>query len=167
VFALGVGKSSKGRATWNDVPVPVKYCPRCRTRYNDPPDVCRYCEIPLVEQLPSRTLTDYTEGAAWRDGEEYAFAPPDEEHDGPQEPLALGEEMEDQKTRVGILNRYLMLRVAWFGAWLLAGFFTAYLVTPDDAGEGMKLLIHIAFISATLILANLVLKIRSEQGPGD
>ncbi len=124
MFALGVGKSSKGRATWNDVPVPVKYCPRCRTRYNDPPDVCRYCEIP-------------------------------------------GEEMEDQKTRVGILNRYLMLRVAWFGAWLLAGFFTAYLVTPDDAGEGMKLLIHIAFISATLILANLVLKIRSEQGPGD
>ena len=145
MFALGVGKSSKGRATWNDVPVPVKYCPRCRTRYNDPPDVCRYCEIPLVEQLPSRTLTDYTEGAAWRDGEE----------------------MEDQKTRVGILNRYLMLRVAWFGAWLLAGFFTAYLVTPDDAGEGMKLLLPLAFISATLILANLVLKIRSEQGPGD
>jgi len=158
-------KNPKIKAIRNDVPVPVKYCPRCRTKYNDPPDVCRYCEIPLVEQLPSRTLADYSEEAAWRDDEDYAFAPPDEENSAPGEPAALGEEIEDQKTRVGLLNRYLILRVAWFGAWLLAGFFTAYFITPDDAGEEMKLLIHIAFISAALILANLILKIRVREGP--
>jgi hypothetical protein len=145
--------------------VPVKYCPRCRTKYNNPPDVCRYCGIPLVDQLPSRTLTDYMEDAAWRDDEDYAFAPPGEEDEGSGEPTALGEEVEDQKTRVGLLNRYLILRVAWFTAWLLAGFFTAYCITPDDAGEEMKLLIHTAFIVAALILANLILKIRVREGP--
>lgn len=143
------------------------YCPRCRTRYIDPTDVCRYCEIPLVEQLPSRTLTDYRESAAWRDDEEYAFAPPDEDREKTYGlPDARGA-LEDQKTRVGLLNRYLLLRLLWFAAWLTAGFLTAHFITPDDADEGMKLLIHTAFISAALILANLILKKRSGQGPGD
>ena len=139
------------------------YCPRCRTRYKDPPDVCRYCEIPLVEQLPSRTLTDYREDAAETNSKEYSFDIPDEEPEGPQDLAALREAAKDQKERVRLLNRYLLLRVFWFAAWLTAGFFTAYLLAPDDATEGMKLLINAAFIAAALILANLILRMRVRQ----
>ena len=145
----------------------MMYCPRCRTKYADPPDVCRYCEIPLVEKLPSRTLTDYMEDAAWREDEEFDFAPPGENDEEAQDLLDISQAAEDQKTRVKLLNRYLVLRLTWFAAWLVAGSFTAYFMTPDDAGEGMRLLIQAAFISAALVLANLALKIRSGQGPGD
>lgn len=139
----------------------MMYCPRCRTRYKDPTDVCRYCEIPLVEELPSGTLTDYREKAARDDEEDYFFDIPNGDREGPPDLAALREAAEDQKERVRLLNRYLLLRVLWFAAWLTAGFFTAYLVTPDDAAEEMKLLIYAAFIAAGLILANLVLNKRA------
>jgi hypothetical protein len=108
-------------------------------------------------------LTDYREEAAGADNEEYSFDLPDEECEDPPDLLALQQAVEDQKIRVRLLNRYLLLRVFWFAAWLTAGFFTAYLITPDDAAEGMRLLIHAAFIAAALILANLILKIPAGQ----
>ncbi len=144
------------------------YCPRCRTKYKDPPGVCRYCEIPLVEQLPSGTLTDYTEGASWRDDEEDEIEFPDEEHEDredPQEMLTLSEQIEEQKIRVRLLNRYLVLRVLWFAAWLAAGFFTAYHIIPDDSGEGTSLLVYCASLCAALVLSNLILKVRFKQYP--
>lgn len=148
----------------------MMYCPRCRTKYKDPADTCRYCEIPLVEQLPSMTLTDYREQSDGAEEEEYHF---DITGDAGKEPLdleALQQAAEDQKERVGTLNRYLLLRVFWFAGWVAAGFFTAYLLTPVDAGESMRLLIHAAFIAAALILANLILRIRvgcDLPGPDD
>jgi hypothetical protein len=138
----------------------MAYCPRCRTKYNEPTDVCRYCDIPLVEQLPMMTLADHREGSAGSEDEEYVFDVPDDEHEKPIDLAAMQQAAEDQVERARLLNRYLLLRVFWFTAWVAAGFFTAYLLTPDDASEGMKLLIHAAFIAATLILANLVLKIK-------
>ena len=141
----------------------MMYCPRCRTRYKDPTDVCRYCEIPLVEQLPPRTLTDYRQETAGDDNEEYSFDVPDEEREGPADLAALREAAEGQKERVRLLNRYLLLRALWFAAWLTAGFLAAYFITPDDAGEELKLLIHAAFLAAGLILANLVLKMRARR----
>jgi hypothetical protein len=136
------------------------YCPRCRTKYQDPPDVCRYCEITLVEQLPSRTLTDYMEGAAWRDDEEYFFEFPDGDQEETQEFLVLDGEIEDQKTRVKLMNRQFVLHIFWFGAWLAAGFFAAYLTIPDDLGEGAALAVYSASLCAALILGNLILKIK-------
>ncbi len=146
------------------------YCPRCRTKYKDPADVCRYCEIPLVEQLPSMSLSDYRERSDGAEDEEYEFDTPADEGEKSLDLEALQQAAEDQKERVGTLNRYLLLRVFWFAAWIAAGFFTAYLTTPDDAGEGMRLLIHAAFLTAALILANLILRIRvghDSPGPDD
>lgn len=148
--------------------MPAMYCPRCRTKYKDAPTVCKYCDIPLVEQLPSRTLTDYTEGSSWRDDDEYEIEFPDEEHEDHEEPQDLGtlsEQLEDQKIRVRLLNRYLVLRVLWFAAWLAAGFFTAYHIVPDDSGEGTRLLVYTASMCAALVLSNLILKVRSRHYP--
>lgn len=145
----------------------MMYCPRCRTRYKDPPDVCRYCEVPLVEELQTRTLRDYMESASSRDDEETVFSFPDEQNEGPRNLADIAQEVEDQKTRVRLLSRYLVLRIAWFAAWLAAGFLTAHFITPDDAGQEMRLLIHTAFIVGALVLANLILRMGVRQYPSD
>ncbi len=142
------------------------YCPRCRTRYKDPADVCRYCEIPLVEQLPSRTLTDYTEGASWRDDDEYAFAFADEaDNDDELDSSADDIEEIDQLTRVKLLNRHFVLHVFWFAAWLAAGFLAAYLNIPDDWGEGPRIIACAAAIFSALLIASLILRIRIRRPP--
>ncbi|MBP1747854.1 MAG: hypothetical protein H6Q52_393 [Deltaproteobacteria bacterium] len=143
----------------------MMYCPRCRTKYVDPPDVCRYCEIPLVEQLPSITLTDYRESSAWHDDEEDPFEFPEDDDEKTQEFLILNGEVQDPEIRVKLLNRHFVLHVFWFAAWLMAGFFAAYFIIPDDLGEGTSLLVYSASLCAALVLGNLILKIRTKPDP--
>lgn len=137
----------------------MMYCPRCRTKYKNPPDVCRYCEIPLVEELPTRTLTDFLDRTACTDDEEYSI---DHSEAGQEETPGPLEE-EDQKVRVKLLNRYLLLRLLWFAVWLAAGLSTAYLTIPDDASQEMSLIIFATFAGAALILGSLILKKRARH----